>query len=156
MEKNKMIPLVKNYTEDENSKETFKRNLNEKFEQRGNYLFYAPSNDEKEMRMEQLYVRNRQDQVQKKRENEEFLQMKKEWTLAKSKLETEINKKINYQGDASQFRRCQHIQRNYSAKELNKIDRQVHSLLPIPTSQSKKLNIGAWAPQTQQPQQPTQ
>lgn len=68
-----MIPLVKNYLEDKNSKETFKRNLTQKFEQRGTFLFYEPSKDPKEMRMEQLFVKNRHLEVQKKRECEEYI-----------------------------------------------------------------------------------
>ncbi|EAS03934.3 hypothetical protein TTHERM_00456720 (macronuclear) [Tetrahymena thermophila SB210] len=116
-------PDVKNYTIDTNSKEQFVRNLNNKFEQRSTYVYYEPSDDVREMRMEQKWLQNRNKEVNDKRQDEERITYIKEWSLAKGRLEKEINRKIDSTIYGSQYIKCDYKKRPYTAKELRDIDK---------------------------------
>ena len=59
-EKNPIVPDVKAFIHDEDGKQTFKRDLNKNtFELRSTYINYKPSEDAREMRMEQKWEYNR-------------------------------------------------------------------------------------------------
>lgn len=91
----KITPDIRNFTLDKNSKETFVRDLNKKYEQRSTYVHYEPSEDVREMRMEEKWLHARNKEVNDKRADEERISHIKEWSIAKGRLEKEINRKID-------------------------------------------------------------
>ncbi len=62
-----LVPDVKNYLHDEYGDDTFVRDLNKKQEQKSIYTKYEPSNDVREIRMEQRWRLNREKEVMEKR-----------------------------------------------------------------------------------------
>lgn len=98
-----IVPDTKNFTIDANSKETFVRNLNKKFEMRSTFTNYEPTDDLREMRMEAKWIEGRNRELNNKRQDEERIAMVKEWSLAKGRIEKEINRKIDSSVYGSKF-----------------------------------------------------
>jgi hypothetical protein len=64
------MPDVKPYVRDDYGEDTFKRDLNKKFEVRSTYLYYEPSDDPREIAMEQKWLNNRNKEIADKRQEE--------------------------------------------------------------------------------------
>ncbi|KAL4510770.1 hypothetical protein ABPG72_004924 [Tetrahymena utriculariae] len=117
-------PNIKNYANDEYGKETFIRDLNKKYDHRSNYIYYEPSDDVREIRMENKWNENRQKELKEKRENEEMIKLVQEWSIAKGRLEKEISRKIDSNIYGSKFKECEYRFNKKTNEELQNLDQE--------------------------------
>ncbi|KRX01967.1 hypothetical protein PPERSA_07612 [Pseudocohnilembus persalinus] len=130
-QKRKMMPRIPAFQDDKITSDPMNENLNKQFELRSNYQYYKPSDHPSEAKMEQLWVKNRNKEVQEKREEEEYIYFKNEWAKTKSRLEKEINRKYEQTKLGHNFEETKYKPKEYTNKELRQIGKQIDHTKPV-------------------------
>ncbi|EGR34244.1 hypothetical protein IMG5_019280 [Ichthyophthirius multifiliis] len=79
-----------------------------KYNIKSNYIYYESSEDIRELKMENLLRTNRVKQIAEKREDEEKLEMMKQWAVNKSRIEKEINRKVDSSTFGNDFKQLEY------------------------------------------------
>lgn len=99
-----MVPKVKLFTSERPDAE--KRDLNKSFELKQNFQFYQPSNSEIELSLQQRWAVNRSKELQQAKEDEEMVSQIKMWSKYKSRVEKEIDRKLDSTCYGSRYTQC--------------------------------------------------
>jgi hypothetical protein len=84
------IPFKSFYTSGEEVKHGMSAN---RFEGRSNYFHYYPTGNRVEQKLEKIWFDNRNKELQEKREGEEMKKTVRNWSEARSRIESEIQRK---------------------------------------------------------------
>eukprot|EP00347_Sterkiella_histriomuscorum_P017546 403348926 len=93
-----------------------------RFEGKSNYMNYYPTTDMLEQKLEKFWFYNANKTIQDKRRDEEVKQSVKEWSVAKSKVEEEIQRKKEHKEKGSNFQARAFIRSSWKSKNFNPND----------------------------------
>eukprot|EP00347_Sterkiella_histriomuscorum_P008883 403343381 len=93
-----------------------------RFEGKSNYLNYVPTEDMAEQKIEKIWFHNQNRLLQEKRREEELKQHMKEWSSAKQRIESEIQRKKEHQNAGSNFEARGFVRKNWKSKNFNPND----------------------------------
>jgi len=98
------------------------KNPNTQFEIKSTYQKYLPSEDLREMKMEERFIKNRQRQMREVLEEKEMLGIAKSFAASKSRLEKEINRKIEANTFASEYSKCSFQSKAQSKRQQDEFE----------------------------------
>ncbi|CDW84410.1 UNKNOWN [Stylonychia lemnae] len=90
-----------------------------RFEGKSNFHNYFPTNDMTEQKIEKIWFQNKNRLLIEKRREEELKQTMKEWSNAKQRIESEIQRKKEHKLYANNFEARGYVRTNWKTKNFN-------------------------------------
>lgn len=91
-----------------------------KFEGSSNYFAYFPTEDIKEQKLEQFWWEQQNKKLADKRHNEEMANIVREWSQARGRMESEIQRRKEHLNDATNFEKARgFVRTNWKTKNWN-------------------------------------
>ena len=93
-----------------------------RFEGKSNYQNYFPTTEIMEQKLEKFWYQNQNKTLSDKRRDEEIKHTIREWSVAKSKIEEEIQRRKEHKENGSNFQARAFVRRSWKTKNFNPLN----------------------------------